>query len=107
MKYLDTLFIHMINKKYSSKRFIEFLDNVNCSEEKKFYLTIKYANKFFIYLQESNSFIRGDALSRTKTKKNKNKEKEKGNQDGAIIKYNTFYIPVKTGNEDNFSIDEL
>ena len=107
MKYLDTLFIHMINKKYSSKRFIEFLDNVNCSEEKKFYLTIKYANKFFIYLQESNSFIRGDALSRTKTKKNKNKEKEKGNQDGAIIKYNTFYIPVKTGNEDNFSIDEI
>ena len=113
MKYLDTLFIHMINKKYSSQRFIQFLDTVNCTEEKKFYLTIKYANKFFIYLQENNLFIRGDALNRTKTRKNKNrekekeKEKEKSSQESPIIKYNTFYLPVKTGNEDTFSIDEI
>ena len=109
MKYLDTLFIHMINKKYSSQRFIQFLDTVNCSQEKKFYLTVKYANKFFIYLQENNLFIRGDALSRTKTKRNKNKEKDggKNNDSSSIIKYNTFYIPVKSNNESNFTIDEI
>ena len=108
MKYLDTLFIHMINKKYSSQRFIQFLDNVHCSEEKKFYLTIKYANKYFIYLQENNLFIRGDALSRTKTKRGKNKDiNNKSNTEPSIVKYNTFYIPVKSANEDNFSIDEI
>jgi hypothetical protein len=69
MKYLDTLFIHVINRKYSSQRFIEFLDTVNCTQEKKFYMTIKYANKFFIYLQENNLFIRENALNRTRTKK--------------------------------------
>ena len=102
-KYLDTLFIHMINRKYSSEKFIEFLDNVNCTQEKKFYLTMKYANKFFIYLQENNLFIRGDVLTRTRTKKKTNKEKE----ENPMIKYNTFYIPVKSGNEDTFNIDEI
>ena len=100
MKYLDTLFIHMINRKYSSQRFIEFLDDVNCTQEKKFYMTMKYANKFFIYLQENNLFIRGDVLTRTKTKK-------KSKPENAMIKYNTFYIPVKSGNEDPFNIDEI
>ena len=103
MKYLDTLFIHMINRKYSSERFIEFLDTVNCTQEKKFYLAMKYANKFFIYLQENNLFIRGDLLTRTRTKKKTNKEK----LDNAMIKYNTFYIPVKSANEDPFNIDEI
>ena len=112
MKYLDTLFIHMINKKFSSQKFIQFIDLVNCTEEKKFYLTIKYANKFFIYLQENNLFIRGDAFSRTKTKKGKNKDKDKdkdkpSNLELSIIKYNTFYIPVKSASEENFSIDEI
>ena len=108
MKYLDTLFIHMINKKYSSQRFIQFLDNVHCTQEKKFYLTIKYANKYFIYLQENNLFIRGDVLTRTKTKRGKNKDnKDKVNSEPSIVKYNTFYIPVKSANEDNFSIDEI
>ena len=101
-KYLDTLFIHMINKKYSSQKFIEFLDTVNCTQEKKFYLTMKYSNKFFIYLQENNLFIRNN-LSRTKTKKKTNKEKF----GDAMIKYNTFYIPVKSANEDPFNIDEI
>ena len=102
MKYLDTLFIHMINRKYSSQRFIQFLDTVNCTQEKKFYLTIKYANKFFIYLQENNLFIRGDLLSRTKTRK-----KTTNKLDNPMIKYNTFYIPIKGGNEDVFNIDEI
>ena len=103
MKYLDTLFIHVINRKYSSQRFIEFLDTVNCTQEKKFYMTIKYANKFFIYLQENNLFIRENALTRTRTKKKNNNLK----MDNPMIKYNTFYIPVKSGNEDPFNIDEI
>ena len=101
-KYLDTLFIHMINRKYSSQRFIEFLDTVNCTQEKKFYLAMKYSNKFFIYLQENNLFIRNN-LSRKKTQKKTNKEKF----EHAMIKYNTFYIPVKSANEDPFNIDEI
>ena len=107
MKYLDTLFIHMINNKYSNQRFIKFLDTVNCSEEKKFYLTIKYANKFFIYLQEKNLFIRGDVLSRTKTRKGKNKDKTNSLSEQSLIKYNTFCIPVKNGNDENYTIDEI
>ena len=101
-KYLDTLFIHMINRKYSSQKFIEFLETVNCTQEKKFYLAMKYSNKFFIYLQENNLFIRSN-LSRTRTKKKTNKEKF----ENPMIKYNTFYIPVKSGNEDPFNIDEI
>ena len=66
----------MINKKYSSQKFIEFLDTVNCTQEKKFYLTMKYSNKFFIYIQENNIFIRNN-LSRKKSKKKKKKTKNR------------------------------
>ena len=38
-------------------------------------ITIKYTNKYFIYLNEKNIFTREDALSSNKSRRRKNKDK--------------------------------
>ena len=56
VQYLDLLFQHAINDKYDIMLFMGILETFQYNDETVFYLTLSYANKLFIYLQDSNYF---------------------------------------------------
>lgn len=57
VKYLDLLFTHSINGKYDSLSFLTQLETLKYNEESIFYLVLNFANKLFLFYQESGYFM--------------------------------------------------
>ena len=66
IQYLELLFTHSLKGKCNFSDFLEFFKNIKLSPEKLFYLTLRFAIKYFIYLQDNNIFDKNLASNEIK-----------------------------------------